>query len=763
MAYSSRIPYRALYVFCIALAALLGDAERAFAAVPEAGKVATYTSSLSRFMARDEPIALRNTSSEYVLFVPIPARWQPQRARLHLEFTNSIALLPQRSQLLVSVNRRLVAQLPLKSTSPDGVVDITLPVDALTAGYNQLKFEVAQHYTEDCEDPTAPELWTRIDTLASRLELEVAPKSGDLRLSQLADLFDRRSWGDFPLSIVAPPGTPPEQLLRWGGLAAQAAALRLDYVPLALDYLTAENATATAPGRRLPGLAQAALRGRDAVLVGTRDALAPYLGAATAQQIRGSFLGLFPLDEDPQHFVLVVSGTNAEEVDRAATALLFLNFPYADAATMHIAALSPPELAQYAAPGAVHPGARYRFADLGYDTATLQGYKQSNLSRAALTLWLPPDLYTREDANVVLALHMVYGAGLREDSVLNVMLNDRFENVIPLNDKDGAMFRDYRVHIPLRSFRPGYNTLSFEPRMTSLVSDHCKLGQSENMLLTLFEDSTLQLPAAAHYVALPDLALFARSGFPYTRSPDGAELTVQVTGDEPATIAAAWTLLARLAQVQGLPLYRATWRTDAPAAAADVLLIGPRGRLDAEMLRAAPLGLTPEVAAPLQTRVDVDRAETTWWQRLWGADDGVLLRPAMAQVQQSGGLGRYTALAQFASPYHADRTVTLLTAADVATLAAGTRALVQPAVWNNMDGAVTVWREDGSDLQTREAETQYHSGEVGVGTRMQYYFSNYPLYGGAIIVLLLVAVALLTWLLLRQFRRRRHPHVTGSV
>jgi len=762
MKYAPQLFYRTVLGLCLLWTLNPAGAQPSAAATPAAVNNVKYASSLSRFTAQDEQITLRNASSEYVLFVPVSGRWQVRRASLHLEFTNSIALAA-RSQLIVSLNRRRIAQLPLKSTSPDGSADIQLPAELLTEGYNQIKFEVAQHYTQECEDPTSPELWTQIDSLASHIDMEVAPRADVYRLSQLSRLFDRRLWGDFPLNIVSPAGAPREQLLRWGGLVAQAAALRLDYVPLHVQYLTAEPRVADTR-RQLPGLQQTNLRGRDSVLVGTKAGLAPLIGEVNAQRITGGFLGVFPLEEDPAHFVVVVSGTTDEDVTRAATALALIDFPYADASTMNIGSLTLPALANYSAPNAVREGSRYRFAELDFQGATLHGFKQSNFNRATLTFWLPPDLYASERDDVVLSLHMVYGAGLREDSVFNVSLNDRFESAIPLNDKNGAMFRDYQVRIPARSFRPGKNVIGFEPHMTSQVSDHCKLGQTENMLITLFDDSTLHIPNAAHYVALPDLTLLSRAGFPYTRAPDGSGVTFQVAGDDAATVAAAWTIAGRLAQTLGMPLYQAKWSDAASAADADVVVIGAQGQLGPEFRRAAPLGLSAEAAAPLQTRLALaERTQLPWWERLspWAPKD-VVLRPAMAEVQQSGGLGRYAALTQFESPQHAGKTVTLITAADSRTLAAGAHALVRPAVWNNMQGSSMMWLEDGSDVRTQPPGEVYHSGRINVGTRLEYYFSRYPLYGGLVLVLIIVILALLAWLLLARFRRRHHPNVSSA-
>ena len=107
-------------------------------------------------MPANQPIRLRYTSDEFTLYVPVSPRSKVKSALLHLQLTNSISLLRERSQLAVRLNGRVLAQVPLNPEQPESSVDIRLPVALLKPGYNQLVFSVAQHYTFRCEDPSAP-------------------------------------------------------------------------------------------------------------------------------------------------------------------------------------------------------------------------------------------------------------------------------------------------------------------------------------------------------------------------------------------------------------------------------------------------------------------------------------------------------------------------------------------------------------------------------------------------------------------------------
>ncbi|MFZ4776894.1 MAG: cellulose biosynthesis cyclic di-GMP-binding regulatory protein BcsB, partial [Terrimicrobiaceae bacterium] len=108
---------------------------------------------LRRLIPLESPILMRNASSTYTVFVPQSARFQAKSYGLRLKFTNSIALLSERSVLRVVMNDVIVGQFYLDRTKPTNDVDIEIPLNLVKNGFNRLQFIVAQHYTYKCEDP----------------------------------------------------------------------------------------------------------------------------------------------------------------------------------------------------------------------------------------------------------------------------------------------------------------------------------------------------------------------------------------------------------------------------------------------------------------------------------------------------------------------------------------------------------------------------------------------------------------------------------
>ncbi|GAB4227667.1 MAG: hypothetical protein Kow0062_29200 [Acidobacteriota bacterium] len=709
--------------------------------------------SLASFTAERGPLRLETASSRRSLWIPVARRVALERVVLHLELTNSIALLGERSQLTVAVGGRVVGQIPLAGKRP--LVEADLPIDPalLEPGYNELQFRVSQHYTMTCEDPAAPELWTEIDLARSHLRAVVVPRAWPVRLSELGDVFDRRLWDRYALELLVPP-RDDDDVLRPAALAVQGVARRLRYVPPRL--VVSRLAT-----RRTRPLVEE-LAGRDRLALGLAAELAPLLGERWTRTVDGPVLAVRPLPRDPAHVLVVITGRNDDELLDAALAFAHLEQPLPDAARTTIERVELPDLATYSAPGAVHVNGEYRFADLGFETTTLRGLGPGGVN---LEFTMPPDLFGSEDRHVELSLHLAYGAALRRDSVLNLMLNGRFENVIHLDEPDGAVFRDYRISIPLRSFEPGANVLSFVPRWMPEVTGECQAIQDGNLMLTLFDDSRLIMPDADHVARLPDLRLLARTGYPFTVDPQGGRLAVRLGDREPQTVAAALTLLARISQHLDYPLRDVVLGTAPPPPDRDVLWVAAEDTLDEEFLAGAPVVVSGEASEVGHPQVVGRRP----WERPRGPIGRLLhwIReglpetvpadrrpaPATARTRQRTGLGRYAVLMEYERPDAPGRAVVLLTAADRARLAAAAGQLVDGDVWFGLEGDTAMWRDPDS-LETARLGDSFIVGTRRASARLAFLFSLRPLLAVLVVALLLAAATFVARRLLRMRRER---------
>lgn len=717
--------------------------------------------SLDRLMSRAETVVLRSAADQYAFYIPVSPRDKLRSANLEVVYTNSISLLDSRSQLRVQLNGKVLAQASLRAREPEGVLKVNLPPALIEPGYNQLKFAVAQHYVEQCEDPTAAELWTQIDVAASRLTFAYEDRTVSNNLAELPELVDPLGWDPYAVTIVTPGGLEDRDLTIGAKLSSGLAAL-LRYRPLQVSHANAIrmqedllDATEAPPALRLANDAA----GGDVVLVGTADELEPFLSARMAAEITGPYLGMSQLPADHSKFVLVVSGRDAAELATAATAFALSAGTLPDSASMTVRQITPPELPRYAHTNAISAGQRYAFSAFGVENTTLGG---PGSDRLEFDLWIPPDLFAPADTMLELHVHMAYGAGADPTSVVNVELNDRFASAIRMVSEDGGVFRDYVIPIPAAWLQPGRNTLRFRTYMTPVSEgDVCFTPSDAALLVSLFDDSWLVLSDSRHHVELPNLQLLSRTGFPYTAPADGSELQVRVGNLDSDTVAAAWTLLGKLAQLGAVPPWQAsvTSNSSVPANRHE-LLVGALPDLPAEIMGGAPVAFGDRgLLKPELLRIPSGQPESRSLRSFFPAGTSLAhaepAAPALAAVSYEARSGNRAFLLQFESPLSPGRLVSVATAADPRLLKAAVARLVEHDLWGGIAGDLVSWAPDSETVSAATVGSSFHLGEKDISSRASFYFSERPaVWLGLLGSVALVFVFLSVYLLRRRAREQ---------
>lgn len=151
-----------------------------------------------------------------------------------------------------------------------------------------------------------PQVPTLVDPTASWIAIEYRLRPIEPLLDELRDLIDERLWTDAGLTIITPPlYAAADRHFEWGSRVAQRAALWHGQRTLRIGH------------------ADHLSKGRDEIVTGSRDELIGLLPRAISDQITSSFVGVYPHPEDNRHFLLVLSGTDADGVDRAVRAFAF--------------------------------------------------------------------------------------------------------------------------------------------------------------------------------------------------------------------------------------------------------------------------------------------------------------------------------------------------------------------------------------------------------------------------------------------------------
>ncbi len=716
---------------------------------------------LAEFVPHTGDIYLRTAEGNYDLYFPLPQRIEVDELELELHFTNSIALEKPRSVFRLRLNEHTVTQFYLDKHNPQSSIRVKLPKHALKVGFNRIGFDVTQHYArsqEDqhvCEDGSAPELWTQVDTWRSQLHLQANYRSFPMTLADLNVLFDRRAWQDQPLVIMALESAVNEDLLQWGNLLSQAVGLRIDYRPVQVKFaplVLSESQRGTDIEQRYPSQLARHLNQSDGILIGTKDQVAPYLKDGQHLEITGPYLGLFPVDKDSLRYMLVISGQNANEVTTAVRTLLNRNLPFPNNREMLVSDAQFDSTEVWAEPY-LDSEREYKFSDLGFKTVSLRGtYVQAEL----VNFRLPADMRALESADVKLLLNLAYGASVREDSVLNIYVNDVFERAIPLNNVEGAAIRNYQINIPARSFQPGLNRISLEPRLIPMITNECLLEHDENLHLAIFDDSRIQIPRYTHYVEMPDLALLARTGFPHVQNTDSVNGTIQVTDLSAHTLGAAWTLAAKLAQVSKHPLSELVMSTKLSSASSHYLVIGTRDNLASALIEDNPLFTRDSEVSVSVPKQPIGTRQSGLFD-LFSRDNEQAQQSAKNLVTYSAekwGLGDALFVQQFAKPSTlAEPTpVTLFFSETPDSLYRNMVELVEPENWSELQGDFVQFRLQPESLIHFNISQPYHLGERLSPGALEYFMSTYPVRWMVIILVLIIGLAIITGRLV--FRNR---------
>ena len=668
-------------------------------------------------------------------------------AGLRLAYAYSPALIPELSHLKVSVNDVLVSTIALPREGGGKPQTADIPIDRrLVTDFNRINVELVGHYTRECEDPQHSSLWAKVDA-SSTLRLNVVPLKTASDLAVLPQpFFDRRDVRRASIPFVFG-GTPSSTTLEVAGIVSSwfgaLAGYRGATFPVANDALPAANAVVFAtPETAIPGL--------------------------TLPAIAGPTVTVIDHPQDATRKLLLVMGRNPGELRTAATALT-LNARTFTGASVTIPSLQEiPARKPYDAPRWIASDRPVQFGELTQAAdLNVRGYSPDVVK---VNLQMPPDLFTWRSGGVPLDLHYRYTPRVRNDqSTLNVSVDDTFIG-----------------SLPLRTANPGGDRW-WNPLATKLLPDGV-IAQRREMLLpplalgsrsqlrmhyyfqpaagdcqTLLDNvrgaidptSTLDISKFPHYIAMPELAAYANSGFPFSRLADLAETAV-VLPDQPGAADAETylALLGQLGNATGYPALRV-----AVTRAANVAQHADRDLLVIGSLQNQPLFTEWAARMPLQ-RKGTSPAQTfslgEWIEDNLHLITGTRQRedlPSTVQMTVAED-GSDAVLAGFESPLRAGRSVVAVVT-NAASQPSLLNALMTPDLLQRIQGSTAIVR--GTQVNSLLAGDSYYVGRLPPWAWLQWNLSRSPLLlaGGALLVALLGAAAAYASLQARARKRLR--------
>jgi cellulose synthase (UDP-forming) len=692
------------------------------------------------------PMQLRGTSDLQGLLFGIRADEVVTAAKLTIQGATSPALIPELSQVAITLNDQFVGTVtPDKARPAFGPIEFPMnPV--FFADANRLNFRFTGRYAIECNDPLSGLLWSTVSDLSTvQLTLERLPLARDLaRLPE--PFFD-------PRVLREPLNLPVVMAEGAGNDVVRAAAIATSWFAVQADYR----------GANFPVSSGVPSRGNAVVIASGPDSI-PGLALP---RMDGPTLAVVANPSDPDGLLLVVGGRNGADAASAAQALAVGRQALSGEIAMVQAPDMPPR-APYDAPRWVRSDRPVKFGEL-VDPSELQSYGFAP-GTIALPFRTAPDLYTWRDRALPVDVFFRAPPGPVADvavSRLDAGLNNVYLRSFPLRDAEPSWPWNWiarRVNAASVADRSegrvglppylifGQNELQLRFDMRPLNRGDC-VSIPGDVRAAIDPDSTLDLSDGYRFTELPNLAFFAGSGFPYTRLADfagtAAVLPERPTGSE---LSAFFGMLGRLAANVGhaatrIAIARPSGLAD--VADRDLMLVGAitRQPVLADMLRDR---------SPLQiegNRFTLALGDSLGgFRNLFVGDDERQQRDQLQATLAAPGAGSGM-LIGFQSPLAAKRSVVALTGTSPQGVEALVAAFRDPELLPRIQGDLAVL--SNGRMTAYKIGRNYTVGFIPPWLWPQYYLDGRP----DTLLLMVLAASLLVavpsyWLMRRRAARR---------
>lgn len=476
-------------------------------------------------------LTLPGTHADRHIDFPMPRSWELKADPvMQVELSHSASLIPSRSHVTVLLNDHPVGSVTLDEGNVEaGSFQVRLP-RSLLRDYNTVRFSVVQHYTNDCEDPFDPTLWTRISNLSTiEVDYTLKPVTDGLEAWPFP-VVDARQIGPIEVTPVLT-GTPSPETTRAAGDVALTLGRLASYHTLQVEESVqrVEDAKTTA------------------LIVGTLDEhpeVQTLLGPLTLGPTDG-IVAIVPNPANKGLPVLIVSGGGAEGVARAAKALTAQDRQPALAGPTSVVRsvvdASPPPNAQTPRP-APREGV-FPISALGFESRTVRGFFSESIR---IPVRLEGDTYIRPGGGT---LNLRYGYSAQLDPVLSAMevrLDGLAIRSVPLDRIEGRQDGELSLRLPEDLITPD-STIDVVFHLYPREFDECKRISDQQIWGTLFDSSTVEIPRD-HVADMPDLARLRFDGWPFRADAvDGG--VIAVLPDAPDAV--AWSAGLELAALVG--------------------------------------------------------------------------------------------------------------------------------------------------------------------------------------------------------------------
>lgn len=667
------------------------------------------------------------------------------KALLNLDYTPSPSLLPVQSQLKVYLNDELMGVLPVTKEQLGKKVSAQIPIDPLyITDFNRVRLVFVGHYRDVCENPASSTLWLDVGR-DSNLDLTYQALAVRNDLSHFpVPFYDPRDNRSLTLPMVFASSPDAQQ--------QQAAAIVASWF----------GSKAGWRGQAFPVLFNK-LPDRNAIVFATNDKRPDFL--REHPPVKAPTIEMINHPDNPYVKLLVVFGRDDKDLLLAARGIAQGNILFRGSSVVVDDVKELQARKPYDAPNWVRTDREVTFGELKTYEQQLQssGLVPDSINVA---LSLPPDLYLLRANGIDMRLNYRYTMPpIKDSSRMDISLNDQFLQSFSLNssqDVNKLILRlpvlqgllDGKTNVSIPALRLGaMNQLRFDFQYMNPMPggsiDNCITFQPVQNHVVIGDDSTIDFSKYYHFIAMPDLRVFANAGFPYSRMADLADTLIVVPpAPTEGQVATLLESVGGIGAQTGLAAINVQLTDDGSKIKdkdADLLLIG-----------AIPPALKDETKISLL--VDATKSWVKMPMRHYDLpsiypDDEARTPNTRTDITSSGPMA---AIISFQSPYYDQRSVVALLADSPRGNELLNGALNDSGKRAAMFGSAAVIRESG--VNSLRVGDVYYVGHLPWFERIWFALSSHPVL---LAILAAVSIVLLAWVLWRMLRivSRRRLHL----
>ena len=492
----------------------------------------------------EDAIEMSGPHSYYSLGFALPNGRVPLDCRLNLSYHFSSALLPNSGSIQVSLNNTPIATIPApvvpQAVGQFGFVSLPVPADLLVL-HNEITFEFngGTLMKPDKEAGTIPlamigagsELVLDVDRLSLFLDLSLLP----------LPVFDRELQTVTTVPFVFLSAPTPKTL--------QAAAVVASWLGVQVSSRPIHFSVAI--GTIPPGNVVVFANRPDAILTALH---LPATGASFNIKINPS---------DPDGSALILAGENDEQLLMAARKLSQITVVPPSSSDSVPSLGTTISVSDFVMPPARRPDDAPRWMTTNSEPTPWTDESHPTLGIAQSRLEpiyfrLPPDLYYGETENLGLKLsYKLNSAPVAQASEVRVYLNGSLVNEFPLKQTSNLTERNREVLVPVEKMRPFSNTMHINFDILPVNQSGGERDSDASLSPGISSSSSIDLRKLDHWVAMPNLELFANAGFPFTRIADlGETVIVMPQTPSPNEISLLLSLMSHFGAQTGYPSLR---------------------------------------------------------------------------------------------------------------------------------------------------------------------------------------------------------------